>query len=187
MTGLTPRAVIGIVARHFGITHAVLMNQSRSQPTVLRRQVAMWCLAHHFPMSLAAIGKVFGDRDHTTVLHAFRSVSARIENDQALAADVQRLLARIHAAEAAMQPDLETEITDRADAAVRCLAAKGGVLEMHIVIDGRLAPAVKAYVDATEAIEQAEFTRDEAPALRRQREALRELRAVWHASQPVPA
>ena len=49
--------------------------------TVLSRQVAMYLLREETDLSLSAIGKLLGGRDHSTVLHGHEKVSNLLEND----------------------------------------------------------------------------------------------------------
>ena len=51
----------------------------------------MWLARKHTRFSLEEIGGYFGGRDHTTVMHAVRTVSARTASDEALSGDVERI------------------------------------------------------------------------------------------------
>lgn len=57
------------------------------------RQVAIFLACHHTGHSLSNIGRMFGGRDHTTVLHARKAVEARMIEDKNLAADVAAIRA----------------------------------------------------------------------------------------------
>lgn len=61
-------------ARHFGVPLASMTSSRRSRDVARPRQVAMWLCKHLTPHSLPEIGRRFGDRDHTTVIHAIRMV-----------------------------------------------------------------------------------------------------------------
>ena len=65
----------------FGITHAELVSPSRSSRVSMPRQLAMYLARELTNESLPAIGRDFGGRDHTTVMHACRRTAARIEAD----------------------------------------------------------------------------------------------------------
>lgn len=61
-----------------GIRYAEIVGKSRCQQVVRARQLLMWEIRKAFPhYSLPQIGRLFGGRDHTTVLHALRAVDAR--------------------------------------------------------------------------------------------------------------
>ena len=66
---------------HFGLSTEQLISSTRSPRVVWPRQVAMYLAREHTGESLPAIGRSFGGRDHTTVLHACRKASARIAED----------------------------------------------------------------------------------------------------------
>jgi chromosomal replication initiator protein len=55
------------------------------------RQIAMYLAYELTPKSLPQIGRLFGDRDHTTVLHGYRTVEALIVQDRDFAAVVAEL------------------------------------------------------------------------------------------------
>jgi len=60
------------------------------------RQVAMYLCREHTDQSLPTIGKQFGGRNHTTVMHACRRTSARLSSDQDAFEAVRSLSARLH-------------------------------------------------------------------------------------------
>jgi Bacterial dnaA protein helix-turn-helix len=63
----------------------------RTAVIVRARQIAMYLAKELTSMSLPEIGRRFGGRDHTTVMHAHRKIGALIEVDAALAAQVDRI------------------------------------------------------------------------------------------------
>ena len=70
------------VTKHYGITISDLSSKSRKQHTVLARQMAIF-IAHELTnLSLANIGKHFGNRDHSTVLHAIKKIKLKIEETE---------------------------------------------------------------------------------------------------------
>ena len=64
------RQLIVLTARAFNISARDIRGPSRRAEHVVPRQIAMVIAAHTFGVSLPAIGRAFGGRDHTTVLHA---------------------------------------------------------------------------------------------------------------------
>jgi len=68
---------------HFEISRDELLSSSRSPRIAWPRQVAMYLARELTSESLPAIGRQFGGRDHTTVLHAWRRTAARITDDHA--------------------------------------------------------------------------------------------------------
>jgi chromosomal replication initiator protein len=82
------------VAEHYSVKLADMSSTRRARQVSAPRQVAMYLAKKLTTMSLPEIGKHFGGRDHTTVLHAFKKVEETIKNDGNLAEDV-RLLTNI--------------------------------------------------------------------------------------------
>ncbi len=69
------------VARFFGVKVQDLKGPRRTRQMVVPRQIAMYLARQHTGLSLPEIGKRFGNRDHTTVLHAVRKVKATKTKD----------------------------------------------------------------------------------------------------------
>ena len=70
------------VGEHFGLSQQELLSTSRTARLAWPRQLAMYLARELTGESLPAIGRKFGGRDHTTVLHAWRRTSARIASDE---------------------------------------------------------------------------------------------------------
>lgn len=68
------------VCRQFNVSSTDIYSHRRTANVVWPRQVAMWYCKTYTLHSLPEIGRFFHGRDHTTVLHAVRKVSAAIEN-----------------------------------------------------------------------------------------------------------
>ena len=81
----------------FGITREELLSASRSQRLVWPRQVAMYLARELTDQTLPAIGRAFGNRDHTTVMHACRRTAERIAGDPEAYEAVRALTERLHA------------------------------------------------------------------------------------------
>ncbi|MDR2614224.1 MAG: chromosomal replication initiator protein DnaA [Candidatus Accumulibacter sp.] len=80
------------VADYFKIKVADLFSKKKSRPIVRPRQVAMWLAKNLTSQSYPSIGEAFGGRDHTTVLHAVRTIDTLREKDNTLNHDVHILL-----------------------------------------------------------------------------------------------
>jgi chromosomal replication initiator protein len=79
-----PRSIAEIqtaACEHFGLSAEELLSSARTPRISWPRQVAMYLSRELTSESLPSIGRHFGGRDHTTVLHAWRRASARIAND----------------------------------------------------------------------------------------------------------
>ncbi len=83
------------VSDRFGMTVAELCSPKRSQSIAYPRQVAMYLSRELTDASLPKIGKEFGGRDHTTVIHATSKITRMISEDRTVYNLVQDLTARI--------------------------------------------------------------------------------------------
>jgi chromosomal replication initiator protein len=79
------------VGAHFGLSPGELLSSTRVARIAWPRQVAMYLARELTGESLPAIGRHFGGRDHTTVLHACRRASARLEDDEEARRSVEKL------------------------------------------------------------------------------------------------
>jgi chromosomal replication initiator protein len=79
------------VAEHFNIRLADMSSARRARAVARPRQVAMYLAKQLTQRSLPEIGRKFGDRDHTTVMHAVRKVDELCGTDPAFAEDVELL------------------------------------------------------------------------------------------------
>ncbi len=80
---------------HFGVTSEELLSSSRAAQVAWPRQVAMYLARELTGESLPAIGRHFGGRDHTTVLHAWRRTGQRLLDDASCKKAVEDLRATL--------------------------------------------------------------------------------------------
>jgi chromosomal replication initiator protein len=79
------------VAEHYNIRLADMSSARRARAVARPRQVAMWLCKQLTPRSLPEIGRKFGGRDHTTVMHAVRKIDELCRTDKTLAEDLEML------------------------------------------------------------------------------------------------
>jgi chromosomal replication initiator protein len=84
------------VSSSFGISRAELVGSTRSATPLRARQVAIYLTRELTDLSLPQIGRLYGGRDHSTILNSIRRMEARFGEDKALAARVDELRAAIH-------------------------------------------------------------------------------------------
>jgi chromosomal replication initiator protein len=89
------RRIQETVSERFGLSLAELCGDKRSQNIVYPRQVAMYLSRELTDSSLPKIGREFGGRDHTTVIHATSKIARMIRADRSVYNLVQELTARI--------------------------------------------------------------------------------------------
>lgn len=70
------------VAKHYALTISDLSSKSRKQHTVLARQMAIYICHELSSLSLNKIGKQFGNRDHSTVIHAIKKIKEKLETQE---------------------------------------------------------------------------------------------------------
>ncbi|MBO6756414.1 MAG: chromosomal replication initiator protein DnaA [Roseibium sp.] len=80
-----------VVSKHYNVSKADLLSARRTRTIVRPRQIAMYLAKVMTPRSLPEIGRRFGNRDHTTVLHAVRKIEELVQADPALAQEIELL------------------------------------------------------------------------------------------------
>ena len=84
-------AIQKVVATHYNVSKHDLLSARRTRAIVRPRQIAMYLAKTLTPRSFPEIGKRFGGRDHTTVLHAVRKVEELASGDHVLAEEIELL------------------------------------------------------------------------------------------------
>ena len=82
-------------SEHFGLKQADLISERRNRAIARPRQAAMWLAKQLTTRSLPDIGRRFGGRDHTTVLHAVRRIEELKAGDPQLARDLETLTRKL--------------------------------------------------------------------------------------------
>jgi len=88
--------IAAATARSFSVTVSAMRSPSRARAVVTARDVAMYVARQLTGESLQRIGRHFGGRDHTTVLHGCRKVELLRDRDPAIRETVQTLLKKWH-------------------------------------------------------------------------------------------
>ncbi len=91
----TMRSIASHAARHFQIKSSELRGATRRQHVVRARGIAMFLARRLTDKSLQQVGKFFGNRDHSTVLHSCRKTEALIQSDPSMRETVDRLTEQI--------------------------------------------------------------------------------------------
>ena len=92
----TPAIIVGYICSYFHVDEETLRGQSRSRDVVAARQIAMYLIRRMTSMSLNDIGKEFGDRDHSTILHSLDKVESTMRSDPAFAEKVKEITTNIN-------------------------------------------------------------------------------------------
>ena len=84
--------ILKIIGRHFNVARTDLLSPRRARAVVVPRQIGMYLAKKMTSRSLPEIGRRFGGRDHSTVLHAVRKIEDQIKTDDKLAREVAMLI-----------------------------------------------------------------------------------------------
>jgi chromosomal replication initiator protein len=78
---LTPAGVRARVAQAWGTSAEALQSKKRTKDLTIPRQVAMYLIKEQFDLALVEIGRLFGGRDHSTVIHSVAKVEEEMETN----------------------------------------------------------------------------------------------------------
>ena len=88
---ITVDKIQNTVANFFNIPLAEMLSQRRSRPLARPRQIAMYLAKKMTTRSLPEIGRRFANRDHTTVIHAVKTITRLSEKDHEMKTNVDQL------------------------------------------------------------------------------------------------
>ena len=91
----TPEAILSYVSRYYQLEESVVRGQQRVRDAVTARQIAMYLIRSMTNLSQDNIGQLFGNRDHSTVIHSIRQVEQKMKKDPAFAEMVKELKTNI--------------------------------------------------------------------------------------------
>ena len=92
---ITPAMILNATAATFGFSVEELCGPSRRRPLVIARQISMYVFRELTDFSYPAIAREFGNRDHTTVMHAVEKIAALMSERRAIFNQVNDLIVRI--------------------------------------------------------------------------------------------
>ncbi|MFV0372763.1 chromosomal replication initiator protein DnaA [Microbacterium sp.] len=95
---ISPTDIIGATADYFRLTVDDLYGSSRSQAVATARQIAMYLCRERTSLSLPKIGQLFGNRDHTTVMYAYKKISELMKERRSIynqVSDITTQLGRV--------------------------------------------------------------------------------------------
>jgi chromosomal replication initiator protein len=88
---ITIQNILDVVTKYYNVRLSDLQSKKRHKSIAFPRQVCMFLARRHTRYSLEEIGGYFGGRDHTTVLHAVRTVDKDVKEDAEIAEQLTRL------------------------------------------------------------------------------------------------
>ncbi len=92
---VSPTDIINATAQYFKLTVDDLYGSSRSQAVATARQIAMYLCRERTSLSLPKIGQLFGNRDHTTVMYAYKKISDLMKERRSIYNQVSEITAQL--------------------------------------------------------------------------------------------
>lgn len=93
---ITSELIIDIVAEHFNIKSEDILSQKRSADIVYPRQIAMYLCRQMTTNTVQSLGKAFGNRDHTTILHGADKINKMVISDENTKSTIDILIKKIN-------------------------------------------------------------------------------------------
>lgn len=92
---ITSAFIVDIVSNYFNVTPADLKSKRRSNEVAIPRHIAMYLCRNLLDMTFPLIGKEFGNRDHSTVMHACSKITDELSSVDKTRSDIEELKKRI--------------------------------------------------------------------------------------------
>ena len=92
---LSEQKIINVVSDYYNLTPSILAGKTRTGQIALARHVAMYLIRINVDIPLTKVGKMFGGRDHTTVMNGIAKVENMLKTDDALKAVIAELQKRL--------------------------------------------------------------------------------------------
>lgn len=93
---ITPALIVDVISEHFNLTSSELYSVNKSRNIAFPRQIAMYLCRKLTDFSLSDIGKVMGNRDHTTILHGIDKIEKSIKKDPSMQNTIDVLKKKIN-------------------------------------------------------------------------------------------
>ncbi len=93
---VAPERIRSLVANHYKIKIADMDSPKRNAEITLPRQIAMYLCREETDLSLPKIGKLFGNRHYSTVIHSIEKIEEQLKYDESLYENVETLRAKLH-------------------------------------------------------------------------------------------
>lgn len=92
----TPEAILDYISNYYGVEESLIRGQQRVREAVQARQIAMYLIRSMTNISVVDIGKVFDNRDHSTVLYSIQRVEDKMKQDPAYAEKIKEIKTNIN-------------------------------------------------------------------------------------------
>jgi chromosomal replication initiator protein len=92
----TPEAILEYISKYYNVDESIIKGQQRNRDATQARQVSMYLIRNMTSLSLDEIGKVFDNRDHSTVLYSIQQVEKKMKQDSSFAEVVKAIKTNIN-------------------------------------------------------------------------------------------
>ena len=92
----TPEMIINTVCEHYGVRESDITSRKRSSEYVIPRQVVMFILRENTDLTLDRIGKMLGNKDHTTVMHGADKIKEDLRSNEELHGNIELILKKLN-------------------------------------------------------------------------------------------
>ena len=92
----TPEAILEYISKYYSLDESLIRGQQRVREAVAARQIAMYLIRSMTNLSVVDIGKIFDNRDHSTVLYSIQQVEKKMKQDPSYAEVVKEIKTNIN-------------------------------------------------------------------------------------------
>lgn len=93
---LTPHKILRIVSHHYGIKVSEIKSKSNAKRISFPRQVAMWLLKHELRLSYPEIGKLFGNKHHSTIMYGVDKIENLRQNNAEFRRNLEEIISHLY-------------------------------------------------------------------------------------------
>lgn len=93
---ITPQLIMDVVAEHYNISVSDILSKKKNKEITNPRQICMYLCRKYTDCSLQSIGKIMGNRDHTTVIHGHDKIAKTMQTDENLKANLSILINKLN-------------------------------------------------------------------------------------------
>ena len=93
---VTPQLIMDVVAEHYNISVSDIISKKKNKEIANPRQICMYLSRKYTDYSLQNIGKIMGNRDHTTVIHGHDKIGKMLETDENLKSNLDIIIKKLN-------------------------------------------------------------------------------------------
>ena len=93
---VTPQLIMDVVAEHYNISVSDIISKKKNKEIANPRQICMYLSRKYTDYSLQNIGKIMGNRDHTTVIHGHDKINKMLETDETLTSNLDIIIKKLN-------------------------------------------------------------------------------------------